>query len=421
MSKSRFILLTLILALSSIFALPLTHADEGCIPGLTLNDAMLFQEDGKLDSALSVYSCLINQDTENARLYNLRGNVYRDSLAYDAALADYSQSIELDNHVAIVYNNRGWIYYQKGNYQAALSDFNYALVLDSNLAYAYNNRGLVYHSMAEFDFALADFNKAIELGFENIDWARYNLAQLQSQTELQIEEATEPTISSDPATDTLTQAQALYRAGYMAYNEGDYQTAIAQWETLLEEYPQHNTIYCVYCYLISSYSKFGEYEKVLDYLNLYEAKINSHNVLSNLVRGFVYTRLGDTASASADFDKYMPMLNNKDMQATQSIEFGQTETVAMHNNTAYQFSFKATKGVQYHITALRSSASTDLDPLAIVLNMNGKIIDGDDDSGIHFDADFIFTPSISSDYSLIITHAGAGREGKIDVRIDIVE
>jgi len=105
----------------------------------------------------------IQQNPNDPKLYNSRGNAYAKGAVDDKAIADFNKAIQLDPNYMTAYYNRGIAYFNTGDSERAIADFNKAIQLNPNYADAYYTRGYLYlHRKKDFEKAIADFDKAVQ-------------------------------------------------------------------------------------------------------------------------------------------------------------------------------------------------------------------------------------------------------------------
>jgi tetratricopeptide (TPR) repeat protein len=133
-------------------------------------DAVIYQIRGQAysrqeqyDLALADLNKALELDQQSSAAYRSRGSVYRSLEQYDLALADLNKALQLDPESAAAYNTRGLAYYDQEQYSLAMPDFTKALEVDPKYTHAYNNRGLIYHRQGQYDLALAELAKALEV------------------------------------------------------------------------------------------------------------------------------------------------------------------------------------------------------------------------------------------------------------------
>jgi tetratricopeptide (TPR) repeat protein len=177
--------------------------DRELTPAGPANDGHFYRQRGiaaygKGDflGAIGNFDEAIRLNPDDARSYNIRGNVWDELGIFERALADYDEAIRIDPNDPAVYHDRailwqrkgaldkalvdldrairfsfadanlycdrGLIWYQKGRHVRAIADFDRAVKLDPAFATAYIDRGLILHRNGEFSVAFAD-SKAIRV------------------------------------------------------------------------------------------------------------------------------------------------------------------------------------------------------------------------------------------------------------------
>jgi tetratricopeptide (TPR) repeat protein len=129
----------------------------------------------KYDQAVSDFDDAIQRDTQNAALYNARGNALRITGKLDRALADFNKVIRRNVQHPAIYTNRGLVWFDKGEYDQALADYSQALRLDSKFAPAWEGGGTARQAQGDYFKAVQNFSKAIEAN-PNFHLARNNMA-----------------------------------------------------------------------------------------------------------------------------------------------------------------------------------------------------------------------------------------------------
>ncbi|NET33323.1 MAG: tetratricopeptide repeat protein [Cyanothece sp. SIO1E1] len=122
-----------------------------------LNQSRVAKADGISELIFSLIP--INE----ARLLRKQALVNARQQDYESALEIFSALIDCDPNNALDYNNRGLVYFQSGQMVAAIQDYNTALYLNPNLDHAYNNRGNYYAAHGLYKEAIADYDRAIDL------------------------------------------------------------------------------------------------------------------------------------------------------------------------------------------------------------------------------------------------------------------
>lgn len=115
------------------------------------------------------YPALVELLTFRARLHALNFN-------YDAAITDMASAIALDSENPKLYVLRGQMVLLLYEWDRVETNYNTALEIDPNYAPAYYYRGILYYTVLERENALADFEQYLDLapaGEHATDAARY--------------------------------------------------------------------------------------------------------------------------------------------------------------------------------------------------------------------------------------------------------
>ncbi len=130
---------------------------------------------------LVVWSMVSAMSTRSKSKYKHMGISEYEKGDYREAIELYNKGLENNPDDACLYNNRGLFFYALEQYTEAISDYNKAIELKSDFTDAYYNRGLAYFRKGSYyNFeprkkAIEDFTKAIELKPDFVD-AYYNRA-----------------------------------------------------------------------------------------------------------------------------------------------------------------------------------------------------------------------------------------------------
>ncbi|GAB4516839.1 MAG: hypothetical protein OHK0046_22790 [Anaerolineae bacterium] len=413
MNSFRLAIVFMLILTSLVAAFP-ALADYTCDAAVDYDDLGVTQYNaGQLNDAVTSFTCAVERDPESATAFNWRGNTYRNLGNYDAALADYTQAITIDEDYALAYNNRGWVYYTVGDWDAALADYDKALELDPGMAFAYNNRGLIFQQRGEQVQAIADFRQAINLELEP-DWADYNLS--------------------------LINADGLLLNARLAYDNRDFAQAVEDFTAVIARDPNNATAY----YLRGrSYTVLDEPQRALeDFNRLVELRPNAYAFWERAVAraeigAFIAARADAAHAATLESDHVNNFITQGTIAALsdQYAEAGEqfyslmqrweverveheevVNTVEMTPGTVHVIPFEAEAGQTVTVIA----NSTEADPVIVILDPAGNPINGDDDSGVGLGSHIcLFSLPETGTYTLLISHAGGGSEGTIDLTLSM--
>jgi tetratricopeptide (TPR) repeat protein len=108
-------------------------------------------------------------EPDNAVLYVLRGDVYRELNQHEKAVHDYTQAITLDSAQDGAYFGRGMVYGRAGQLDEAVADLSVFIERNPRSSLAYTKRGVRYIWMGELEQAQRDLQRAIELNYRNAE------------------------------------------------------------------------------------------------------------------------------------------------------------------------------------------------------------------------------------------------------------
>ena len=159
-------------------ALPALAQQPGCDPTVNyLKQGWAQLEAHNHDGALASFTCGLQLEPDNARLYYGLAEFYCHTGEVGKAIENFRKAVEIDPDYAMGWNTLGWAYYNYGDLDSALAAVNRSIEIDPANPYPYNNRGLVYARWGQLGQAQADFRQAIDLGLAQ-PWALTNLYNL---------------------------------------------------------------------------------------------------------------------------------------------------------------------------------------------------------------------------------------------------
>ncbi len=143
---------------------------------------------------------------------------------------------------------------------------------------------------------------------------------------------------------------------------------------------------------------------------------------SFLGRATSYQGLGETERAAGDFALYVA-LNAAEVVDGDPLRVGREVTVSMSEGLVFQLPFSADEGDKITISAVSPDGSVD--PLLVLLDPEGSPLIGSDDTdaaNLDFNASVeAFEAPEDGDYLLLVTHAGGGSEGRVQVLVEAAD
>ncbi len=378
------------------------------------NRGLVYYRQGKFDEALADFTKTIEIDPNYTFAYENRGLVYADQNKLDEAIAEYTQAIQIDPGYVDAYNDRGRAYYRQGQYDKALADFTKTIEIDPNYTFAYENRGLVYADQNKLNEAIAEYTQAIQIdaGYVDAYNDRGRAYYLQGQYDKALADFTQA-VQIDP-----TFANAYYNRGLVYYQQGQYDEAIADFTQAIQIAPQYVDAYNDRGRAYDAQDKF---DKALADINR-AIELNPEYALPYSNRGYVYAEQGKLTEALADYWKWI-QLNETSSADIEKVAQGQTPfttSVQMIKGLTYRIPFEAKAGQIVHAQAT-AAEDAEVDPLLVILDPQGKPILFNDDADANTVNALIADSPLPGDgvYTLIVSYAGAGAKGDINVMLDL--
>ena len=115
------------------------------------------------DNNLAMLLEAIDQNLEDAKLYNELGGIYLNLGRFEESLSAYRKAFDLEPQNAYLQNSLGNVYRHLGQYDQAILAFKRAIVLDPQFSYPHHNMGNVYAELGQYEDAILANKKAIEL------------------------------------------------------------------------------------------------------------------------------------------------------------------------------------------------------------------------------------------------------------------
>jgi tetratricopeptide (TPR) repeat protein len=330
-----------------------------------------------------VVPALSAEDAAQVAEYILQGQSAYAAAEYDNALASYNAALELapDNvgakmGVAQVLGSRGATAAENAEYEAAQADFDAAIEIYPEIVNVYPflvQRGYLAWRMGNPAAALVDFEAAVAL--DNSPLAHEYRAH--ANFDLGNNEAALADYNISIAAG-LEASLSYYNRGVILEGMGDMDAALIDFSRALELDPNW---------------------------------ANAH-----LYRASIYARQGEIESAAPDYLRWI-QLSETARELRPELPPDEPITLTMTYGQTYYIPFSALPGRRVTITA--DALTAGLDPLIVLLNRNDEpIFASDDISPEDFDSAIeSFRLPNGRDFMLVVSHAGGGSEGELEVTL----
>jgi tetratricopeptide (TPR) repeat protein len=250
-----------ILILFSILIWSNLYSQEDAV---TLNSKGIeYAKKGELNEALILFEKAIKIDPEFSSAYANRGNVYRIQKKYKLAINDFTKSFELKRNLNTIYA-RANSFLEIDDFQSAVND--YTIIIDESPTF----------SSIYFDRAYA------YLRLENYVEAKKDL---------------ESQLQYDPK-----DFKSLANLVGVKKELGLYESAIKDYDKILEEFPNQDDLHKIYNNRANLYLKIKNYSKAFEDINKAIETKNDYD-MGYLNRGVINMKLGNIKTACQDFNK----------------------------------------------------------------------------------------------------------------------
>lgn len=340
-----------------------------------------------------------------------QGHDYYDNGEYELAIEQYTCALGADPNDVSARRLRGSAYGWIGEYDQALEDLNIAIDQDRFDWSAYNRRGIIYELMGDIPTAITDYTRAIDLGGNSPYIPYYNRGSMYYQLKDYDQALADFNTSLE---DNPEYAYAYNNRGNTYYSMGDYEQAIVDYNLSIQY--RNSGMDVPYFNLGLAYNNLGDYDQALSNLNQALTYNDSYD-RAYLLRGNVYQTLEDSAGY-ADFATYVELVRTRtlDWSADDVMATGGAQ-LSMETGLVYEMAFNAQAGQNISVAA-KVIGNAELDPLLVILDSGGNAVTGDDDSGLNLDAVIRnFTPSVTDTYTLLVAHGDGGSSGEINLTL----
>jgi tetratricopeptide (TPR) repeat protein len=349
-------------------------------------------------------------------LFERANNAFRAG-DYGQAAVDYSLFIFLNPTFSQGYFNRALNYDALGNTDQALQDLTRALDytapstrFTSNI---YLARAQLYLEQNNLNAAMDDLDLSIEAYPDAVD----SLA-LRAQILAYLQSYPEALNDYDKLIELQPDQTGHYLdRGFIHAQLGHSDEALADYTHAIELSPQDAQPYAARALFYSSMRNFTDALK--DINNAIDLSPNQGELY--LMRGSINTIVNEPTAAAGDYFQWITLNKTQQYVAPDPLTNNQSFTVEMGPGWVYNIPFQANEGQMVNIAASGVSQQQPVDPLLVILGVNGNPLIADDDSGGNMAA-LIRNYVIPEDgeYTLVVGQAGGGsQQGNIAVQVDL--
>ncbi len=334
----------------------------------------LYWYTGQNENALADFDAILRQDDGNVYAYIFRGaaNLYLGNEA--KATADFENAIEIAAEPAGVYAQVGAMYANTGDPERGIEFYNQAIELEPEVAHFYSYRAFAYDQMGDTEAAIADYTSAIELEPEN---------------------------------------ESYYLNRAFEYEQlGDYAAAADDYGSALAINPDNANSYQLRGWALIEQAEYAEAVTQFDQA----LTLAPDDRWSYLGRATAQAQLGDNGPSARDFESYVELTQSY-LTDAETIKPGNSLTLELSEGQVYAVPLNAEAGTTLEIQA--TAQSLDLDPLILLVGIDGVPLAGSDDiasGNLNAAITDVVVPA-SGRYTLLVTHAGGGSYGTLDLHV----
>jgi len=273
------------------------------LANIKLRRGIMYSRNGRYREAIDDFTDALGVKSEKLPFFELyleRGKAYRHIENVDQSISDISHCFELQKYstkpkiLAGAYNELGLSLFLKGLLEESTEKFSKAIELDVENAAYYNNRGKAYTAMKSTQLAFQDFNKALSLNaFDAAVLHNRGIAFMMEEDYQNAHADFDSAIEINPLNSDFH-----FSKGQAYYSQEDYDLAKPCFIKCLEIDSGNPKVLYELAKTNHALDLNEETMQVLERL----LRISPAHDGGYQLRGVVYQKLNDHASAIANFD-----------------------------------------------------------------------------------------------------------------------
>jgi Tfp pilus assembly protein PilF len=348
----------------------------------------------------------IELDDDEAGLYFERALVYDTMSETESAIEDYSRAIELNPNYVIARFRRGLIYRDEDELELALDDFLAAIAGDPAIFVYYDQAAQIYGLLGEDD--AEEFYTQIATGLGRFSSGEFDDAAERFDQALKV---------NTDSVDETARAYVYYNRGRVYRFTGENAAATEDYEAALELIPELGEAYFEQHFMAQDAGDDEVSQEMLD-LAIENDPAYASPYLS---RAVAYELDGEFETATPDFWGWIRLNQMREIDWTDRFAPGEPLIVEMGFGFVHRIPFSGSAGQPVSAEAqMIEVGSAVVDTLLVIMDEDGNPVMANDDGGEGFNsaiANFVLPED--GDYTLIVSHAGAGNSGPVEVNVKL--
>ena len=196
------------------------------------NLASAYFEVGSYEEAQSALQRALEDFPENGGLWYNLGYVYACNERDDEAVEAYTRAVSLDNTMADAYYNLAFIHFKRRNFEKAISTYRRVLELEPERFNAYYNLAFSLDKCKKYDEAIEVYKKILSFrpddhkSYSKLAMVYYHIGDFEK-----VKNACNRSLEMEK----ITNPEAHYYLGLAADEEGEYESAAAEYRKVLTQ------------------------------------------------------------------------------------------------------------------------------------------------------------------------------------------